>query len=231
MRMMVIPSENAETVPRSQRGNPNAVAISIVASGHRSKSLDAFTGLPRRKSTPRNDTRRYFFFSLSSTAPAISGNPTVASRRLRRTCRPLLEERTFPTKPLRCRAAGEAAPVHRLRTDAHAVVEALQRQVFPAAPMTQLDERPKLLRPVARHAAADGEDAQPLLLQQVLGKVLKIEERIEIDQLAAFLLRACDCAAPRRVRFRIAERRHEDRHILLEGRLQDAALLHVSRCR
>ena len=52
--------------------------------------------------------------------------------------------------------------------------------------MAQLDVRPELLRPIARHASAYGEDSQAGLLQQSLGEVVKIEEWVEQDLRAAF---------------------------------------------
>ncbi len=99
-------------------------------------------------------------------------------------------------------AARQSAPVHRLGTDAHSVVKALQRQLFPAPAMTQLDERPKLLRPIPGHAAADGEDAQPLLLQQRFRVVFQILKRIVMQRRNAILAARSGYAAPRPVQSR-----------------------------
>src|SRR5258708_3689037 len=52
----------------------------------------------------------------------------------------------------------QAAPIHRLGTDAQAVVIALQRQVLAQSAVPQFDERAELLRPVPRNSAAYGEN-------------------------------------------------------------------------
>src|SRR5664279_181287 len=75
-------------------------------------------------------------------------------------------------------ATGEPSPIDWLGTDANAIMKALERQVFPTAAMPQIDIRAKLLRPVARHSAANREDAQAVLLQQSLGIELQIFEGI-----------------------------------------------------
>ncbi len=74
-------------------------------------------------------------------------------------------------------------------------MEALQGQLFPAPPMPQVDVRSELLRPVARHAAADGEDAEPLLLQQGLGIVLQVIEGIVAKWRESVAACVLDCAA------------------------------------
>src|SRR5260370_7418259 len=75
--------------------------------------------------------------------------------------------------------------MHALRTEAQAVVIALERQVLAEAAVPQFDERAKLLRPVPRHAAPDGEDSQPLLPQQGGCEVFEIFERIEAHSVPA----------------------------------------------
>src|SRR5450432_607895 len=57
--------------------------------------------------------------------------------------------------------ARQPAPIDRLGTDPQPVVVAFQGNVFTHAPVPQLDERSKLLRPVPRHTAAYGKDPQP----------------------------------------------------------------------
>ena len=54
--------------------------------------------------------------------------------------------------------ARQAPPVHRLRTDAHTIREALKTSTLANALVNQLQVRPHLLPPVARYAAANGED-------------------------------------------------------------------------
>src|ERR1019366_986924 len=76
-------------------------------------------------------------------------------------------------------ASRQPAPVHRFRADAHAIVEALQGQVFAATPMAQFYEWTKLLRPVSRYTTADSQNPQALLLQQRLGVIFEVFEGIE----------------------------------------------------
>ena len=77
------------------------------------------------------------------------------------------------------RAAGQASPKYWLRANAQAVVIAFERQVLTQLPVAQFNERSELLRPVARHASADGKYAEFLLLQQCRGEVFKIKKGIE----------------------------------------------------
>src|SRR5450631_1256712 len=78
-------------------------------------------------------------------------------------------------------AARQSAPVHWLRAYPETVVIALQRQVLSEPSVPEFDERPKLLRPVARDAAADRENSQFLLPEQGRGKVLEVLEGVESD--------------------------------------------------
>src|SRR5450631_1607071 len=78
-------------------------------------------------------------------------------------------------------AARQSAPVHWLRAYPETVVIALQRQVLSEPSVPEFDERPKLLRPVARHPAANGENPKFLLPQKRRGEVLQILEGVEPD--------------------------------------------------
>src|SRR6185437_7282325 len=91
-----------------------------------------------------------------------------------------------PGDGLRIRRAGKASPVDGLRADAHAVMVALERDVFSGAADTQLTVRAELLRPVARHASADGEDADLLLREERFREVVEIKERIIAELGLAF---------------------------------------------
>src|ERR1035438_4274906 len=62
--------------------------------------------------------------------------------------------------------ARQSAPVHWLRAYPETVVIALQRQVLSAPSVPEGGERPKLLRPIARDAAANGENPKFLLPQK-----------------------------------------------------------------
>src|SRR5579863_8693323 len=99
---------------------------------------------------------------------------------------------------------------------------ALQRQVLSQSPVPQFNEWSKLLRPIARDAAADGENSQFFLPQQSRREMLQILKRIEADLVPT--RRLPQPVVQRRVEpeFRIAERRHEYRHALLIGRLQNS---------
>src|SRR5271166_4763945 len=84
-----------------------------------------------------------------------------------------LRHELAPRHGFAVRTARQSTPVHRFRTNPQAIVIALERQIFTAAAMAQLDERPELLRPVARHAATDSEDAESRLFEQRLGEELQ----------------------------------------------------------
>src|ERR1019366_2350837 len=86
-----------------------------------------------------------------------------------------------PRHRLAVGTARKSAPVDRFGADAQSVVITLQRQGFPAPAGAQFDERPELLRPVARNASANGEDSQPLLAEQGCGEVLQVFEGIETE--------------------------------------------------
>ena len=89
-----------------------------------------------------------------------------------------------PGHALGVRAAGEAAPVRGLGADAHRVLVARRAQVDAEAVVHDVDVRPDLLRPVARHAAADGEDAQPLRAQGEAREAVEVEVGVVAGQRA-----------------------------------------------
>src|SRR5579864_9535375 len=62
-----------------------------------------------------------------------------------------------PRHSLGVGAARQPSPMDGLRTDANAIVVTLERHFFVSAPRQQFREHPKLLRPVSRYAATDGE--------------------------------------------------------------------------
>src|SRR5215472_5355184 len=84
-----------------------------------------------------------------------------------------------PQHGFRVCASAQPAPAHRLRTDAHPVIVAFQRKVLVASPREQLRVNAELLRPIARNAAAHGENPHALGLQHDAGKLLEIFEGVE----------------------------------------------------
>src|SRR5713226_154761 len=129
-----------------------------------------------------------------------------------------------PRTPLAVGTARQPSPIHRLGTNAQAVVIALQRQVFPAPPMAQLDERAELLRPVARHSAADRKDSKAFFLEQRRRKIFQILKRIESKTRLAFFVALAVCQCVVQTEFGIRECRHEHWNVLLVCGLQYSAL-------
>src|SRR5437764_1064539 len=117
--------------------------------------------------------------------------------------------------------------MHRFRTDSYSIVITLERHIFSSAAHPQLTVRPKLLRPVSRHASANGKDPQPSLLQQRLRKMVQIEEWVEID--LRFSLTRSHAVVQRNIQsqLRIGKRGHKYGHALLERRFQYTPTLHV----
>src|SRR5260370_4254390 len=66
-----------------------------------------------------------------------------------------------PGNGFRVSAAADAAPMDRLRANAHAVAVALQRNFFVAAPRQQFPIPSKLLRPLATHSSAHRKTPHP----------------------------------------------------------------------
>src|SRR5208282_6469588 len=122
-----------------------------------------------------------------------------------------------PRNRFAVRTAGKAAPEHRLRADSQSIVIALQRQVFPAPAMAQFDERTELLRPVARNASANRENAQPLLTEQRGGKIFEVFEGIEAEPRLAFFVTFAIGQRIIEAKFGIRERGHKYRNIFLVG--------------
>src|SRR5208337_2397878 len=82
----------------------------------------------------------------------------------------------------------------------------------------------KLLRPVARNAAADGEDSEALLTEQGCGKALQVFERIEAESRLPLLVAFTVGQREIQPQLGIGERGNKYRDIFLVGRLQNAAL-------
>src|SRR5260370_2809057 len=127
-----------------------------------------------------------------------------------------------PRNSFRVCAAAEAAPMHRLRADAHAVVVALHRKFFAAAPRQQFRINAELLRPVAWHSSADSQDSHSFRGQHGIGKLFKIFEWIEPQYWPLI-------AQPRNLvqrkvntQLRIAERRNKNGNIMLVRRFQNS---------
>ena len=76
-----------------------------------------------------------------------------------------------PRHTLGISTARQAPPVHRLRTDAHALREALKTSTLANTFINQFKVGPHLLPPVARHTAANGEDTNGFLRPHTLGVV------------------------------------------------------------
>src|SRR5712671_796146 len=69
-----------------------------------------------------------------------------------------------------------------LGTDSHSVVITLQRNFFVAAPRQQFRVHAELLRPITRHSSTDRKNSHAPGGQHGVGKLLKIQERIEPQQ-------------------------------------------------
>ncbi len=91
--------------------------------------------------------------------------------------------------------------------------------------MAQFDEWPKLLRPVAWHAAADGKNSQPGLPQQRGGKMLQVLKGIKTQLVPASRFAQTIVQRDVQAEIGIGESRHEYRHTFLVSRLQDPALV------
>src|SRR6185312_15065483 len=133
-----------------------------------------------------------------------------------------------PGDGLRIRRAGKASPVDGLRADADAVMVALEWDVFSGAADTQFTVRAELLRPVARHAAADGEDADLLLRQERFREVVEVKERIVAELGLAFAGAHAIVERHVETKLRVSERGHKDGNIFLKGRLENAAAFGVA---
>src|SRR5690348_6873412 len=81
-----------------------------------------------------------------------------------------------PGDGFRIGRAGKTSPKNGLRTDAHAVVIALERYVFSRAADSQLAVWAELLRPVPGNAAANGENPDLLLCEHGIGEMIQVEE-------------------------------------------------------
>src|SRR5262249_48199903 len=84
-----------------------------------------------------------------------------------------------PRHTLGVAAAGQTAPVIGLRTDPHRVLVTAHGLVGAGAAAADLEVGAHLLRPGARHAAADREDAEDLVLADPRREVVEVVERVE----------------------------------------------------
>ena len=91
--------------------------------------------------------------------------------------------------------------------------------------MTQFEEWPKLLRPIARNATADGENTEPLLAQQGGREVLQVKERVKANFVPSGGFPQAVVEGDIEAQLRVRERRHKYGYALLESRLQNATLI------
>src|SRR5437763_930953 len=89
--------------------------------------------------------------------------------------------------------------------------------------IAQFAIRAELRRPVARHAPADGENAQPLLLQQSVGKMIEIEKGIVGEGLHALVNTHAIVQGHVETEFGISECRDKNGDAFSVGRFQNAA--------
>src|SRR5215467_14367728 len=122
-----------------------------------------------------------------------------------------------PGNRLAVGAAGKPSPVHGFRADSDAIVKALQNQLFSASTMSEINVRAELLRPIPRHAAADGEDAESFLFQQSFRIVFQIVEWIVAKRLLAIPSAYTVVHREIQTNLRITERRHKNWNTLFEG--------------
>src|SRR5215475_10462922 len=83
-----------------------------------------------------------------------------------------------PRHALGIGTARESAPVHRLRTDAHTIREALKTAALTNALSNQLQVGPYLLPPVAWHTTTNREDTNSFLRSHTLGVVFQVQKWI-----------------------------------------------------
>jgi hypothetical protein len=125
------------------------------------------------------------------------------------------------------RAAAEAAPVHWFGTDAHAVVIALEGKIFVAATGHEFGIDAKLLRPVARNATADGENAHFFGGHHGAGELLEIFKGIEAKTRTLFLFARILIEGEIQAEFGIRESRDEDGHFVFASGFENAAAFGV----
>src|SRR5450755_2295664 len=106
-------------------------------------------------------------------------------------------------------------------------MKSLQWQIFPAPAMPQVEVRPKLLRPVTRHAPANRKYPESILLKQRLGVVLQIFKRVVAKRRNIVFPPRAIMQREVESDLRIAERRYEHRHAFFVRRLENSAFRHV----
>src|SRR5207244_4520166 len=135
-----------------------------------------------------------------------------------------LGEKFSPARALAVGAARQPAPMLRIRTDADAVAELLGDPFAAEETMRgDLEIRSDLLRPVSRYAAADGEDAEVLLLLDDLGVEVEVEEAVAHEALSAVHLAPLVVHRDVEPHLGVRERGDDHRDVVLVGALQDRA--------
>jgi hypothetical protein len=124
-------------------------------------------------------------------------------------------------------AAAETAPVHRLGTDADAVVIALQGKIFVTAAGHEFSVDTELLGPVARHTAADCENAHFFGGHHGVREGLEIFERIEAKRGALLFFARVLIEGKVEAKFRIGEGGDENGDVVLVGGFENAAVLGI----
>src|ERR1700694_4254962 len=89
--------------------------------------------------------------------------------------------------------------------------------------MAQLDVWAELLGPVARDAAADGEDSEAGVQEIFFSKMVEVEEGIEADEFASLLGALAIVQGNVKSHLGVGEGRDVNRGALFIGRAQDAA--------
>ena len=124
-------------------------------------------------------------------------------------------------------AAAKAAPVNGLGTDANSVGITLQGNFFVTTAGHQFRINAELLGPVARNAAANGEDAHFFGGHHGVGEVFEILEGIEAEEGLAIALAAEFVESKIEAEFRIAEGGNENGNVVFICGFEDAAALGV----
>ena len=107
--------------------------------------------------------------------------------------------------------------MHRLGADAHAVGEAPEGAAFADAFLDVVQIRANLLRPVAGHAAADGENTQRLVRAYAVGVVIHVQKRVEAERRLAGDAPLAVVKREIQPQLGIAEGRHVHRHWCLQA--------------
>ena len=132
-----------------------------------------------------------------------------------------------PTDGFGVGASAEATPMNGLGTDADAVVVTLKREIFVAAAGHEFGVNAELLGPVARNAAADGEDTHFFGGHHGVGEGLEILEGIEAKDGALVALAGVLIESEVEAELGIGEGGDKDRDVVSESGFEDAAAFGV----